>query len=221
MGDLRLGQGEAQAAGHLERVVGAEVPGAGDLLGRGGTDVLGALDAVAGGLEDQVFLAHLTAQHGGGVHDGVDQRLVAGAAAEIALLVEPVADLLTGGAGIVLEQDLRADDEARRAEAALRAAVGHPGDLQGMHVAQGADTLDGGDLGAVGNSAHLVDAGLGDLAVHDDVAGAAVAFAAADLAAGQQQMLTQYLCKGLVLFQDKVSGDAVDDKCFSYHAFSS
>ena len=221
VGDLGLGQGQTQAAGHLQRVVSAEVPGAGDLLGGGGTDVLGALDAVAGGLEDQVFLGHLAAQHGGGVHGGVDEGLVAGAAAEVALLVEPVADLLAGGAGIVLQQDLGADDEAGRAEAALGAAVGHPGHLQRVHVAQGADALDGGDLGVVGNSAHLVDAGLGDLAVHDDVAGAAVALAAADLAAGQQQVLTQDGRQGLVLVQDQVPGNAVDDKRFLDHVFSS
>ena len=218
VGDLGLGQGKAQAAGHLERVVSAEVPGARDFLGGGGTNVLAALDGVAGGLEDQVFLAALAAQDGGGSHGGVDQGLVAGAAAEIALLVEPVANLFAGGIGIVLEQDLRADDEAGRAEAALGAAVGHPGNLQRVHVGQRADAFDCGDFGIVGHSAHLEDAGLGDLAVHDDVACAAVALAAADLAAGQQQVLTQDSCQGLVLVQHEVSGHAVDDKRFLDHS---
>ena len=208
VGNLGLGQSQTQTAGHLQRVVGAEVPGAGDLLGGGGTDVLRALDAVAGGLEDQVFLAHLAAQHGSGGHGGVDEGLVAGAAAEVALLVEPVA------------QDLGADDEAGRAEAALGAAVSHPGDLQRVHVAQGADTLDRGDLGVVRDTAHLEDAGLGDLAVDDDVARAAVALAAADLTAGQQQVLTQNGRQGLVLVQDKIPGNAVDDKRFLDHVFA-
>ena len=220
VGDLGLGQSQTQAAGHLQRVVGAEVPGAGDLLGGGGTDVLRALDAVAGGLEDQVFLAHLAAQHGSGGHGGVDEGLVAGAAAEVALLVEPVADLLAGRIGVVLEQDLGADDEAGRAEAALGAAVSHPGYLQRVHVAQGADTLDRGDLGVVRDTAHLEDAGLGDLAVDDDVARAAVALAAADLTAGQQQVLTQNGRQGLVLVQDKIPGNAVDDKRFLDHVFA-
>ena len=90
-----------------------------------------------------------------------------------------------------------------------------------MHVAQGADTLDRGDLGVVGNAAHLVDAGLGDLAVHDDIAGAAMALAAADLAAGQQQVLTQDGRQSLVLVQDQVPGNAVDDKRFSDHVCTS
>ena len=221
VGDLGLGQGKAQAAGHLQGVVGAEVPGAGDLLGGGGTDVFGALDGVTGGLKDQVLLAQLTAQNGGGGHGGVDEGLVAGAAAEVALLVEPVAHLLAGGTGVLLEQDLGADDEAGRAEAALGAAVGHPCDLQGMHVGQGADALNGGDLCVVLDLGHLHQAGLGDLAVQDDVTCAAVALAAADLAAGQQQVLTQDGRQSLVPVEDQIPCNAVDDKCFPDHVCTS
>ena len=221
VGDLGLGQGEAQAAGHLERVVSAEVPGAGDLLSGGRTDVLGADDGVAGGLEDEVFFLHLAAQNGSGGHGGVDEGLVAGAAAEVALLVEPVANFLSGGVGVLLEQNLGADDEARGAEAALGAAVGHPRDLQGVHVAQGADALDRGDLGAVGDTVHLPQTGLDDLAVDDDITCAAVAFAAADLAARQQQVLTQHGREGLVPVEHEVAGHAIDNQCLFDHSVSS
>ena len=70
--DLGLNQSQTQGAlGHLQSVVRAEVPGTGDLLSGGGTDVLGAHDGVAGGLEDQVFLGDLATDHTGSVHNGV------------------------------------------------------------------------------------------------------------------------------------------------------
>lgn len=43
----------------------------------------------------------------------IDQRLVSGTAAEIPVLLEPVAYFLSGGRGIVLQQYLSAHDEAR------------------------------------------------------------------------------------------------------------
>ena len=42
-----------------------------------------------------------------------------------------------------------------------------------------------------------------------------------DLTAGQEQVLTQYGRQRFILVQDKVTADAVDDKCFSDHVFSS
>ena len=222
VGDLGLGQSQAQGVlGHLQRVVSAEVPGTGDLLGGGGTDVLGALDAVAGGLEDQVFLGHFAPQNGSGVHNRVHQGLIAGAAAQVAGLVEPITHFLAGGAGILLQQNLGADDEARRAEAALGAAVSHPGHLQGMHVADGAHALNGGDFRVVPHLAHFHDAGTGHLTVQNDVAGAAMALTAADFAAGEQQMLTQNLGQGFVLLQNQVAGDTVDYQSFSNHSLTS
>ena len=156
---LGLDQGQAQRAlRHLQGIVSAEVPGAGDLLGGRGSDVLGAHNGVAGGLEDKVFLADLASNDSGGIHDRIHQGLIAGAAAEVAVLVEPVPYLLTGGGGVVVQQHLGADDKAGGAEAALGAAVGHPGHLQRMHVGYGAHALYGGDLGAVFHLAHLHDA---------------------------------------------------------------
>jgi hypothetical protein len=66
----------------------------------------------------------------GGIHHRVDQGLVAGAAAGVAVAVEPVAHLLARRVVVVVEQHLGRHHEAGRADAALRAAVSHPGDLQ-------------------------------------------------------------------------------------------
>ena len=87
-----------------------------------------------------------------------------------------------------------------------------------MQVGQGADALDGGDLRAVLDLAQLGQAGAGDLAVYDDVTGAAVALAAADLTAGEQQALPQEGRQCFVLIHQNVPGDAVDDKGFLDHS---
>lgn len=138
-------------------------------------------------------------------------RACSRAQAEVAVLVEPVADLLAGRVRVLLEQDLGADDEARAAEAALGAAVGHPSDLDGVQVVDGADALDGGDLGVVAQLRDLGDAGARDLAVDYDVARAAVALAAADFAAREHQPLAQYLGERLSSLQHKGTLDPVDD----------
>jgi hypothetical protein len=183
--------------------------------------ILGALYALAGGLEDQIFLGLFAAHDGGGVHNCVDDGLIAGAAAQVAGLVEPLADFFAGGVGVLLQQHLGADYEAGGAEAALSGAVGHPRDLQRMHVADSADTLDGGDLRVVADLAHLDEAGPGHFAVQNDVAGAALALAAADLAAGEQQALTQHGRKRLAALNQHKALDSVDHKWFFDHTVSS
>ena len=222
MGNVSLYQSQAQGAfGHLQSVVSAEVPGTHNLLGCGRTDVLGADDGVAGGLEDQVFLGDLSAVNAGSVHNSVHQRLVTGAAAQVTVLLEPVTDFFTGGSIVVVQQYLCGHNEAGGAEATLRTAVSHPGDLQGMHIGDGTDAFDGGDLSAVLDLAELHQAGTGDLAVHDDITSAAMAFATADLTAGQQQALTQEGGQSFVLIDHHGALNAVDNKCLSNHIVSS
>ena len=216
--DLGLNQSQTQGVGgHLQRIIGAEVPGSGDLLGGGGTDVAGAHDGVAGGLEYQIFLGDLAPDNPGGVHHRIDQGFIAGAAAQVPVLLEPVPDLFPGGGGIVVQQHLGGHDEAGGAEAALGTAVGHPGHLQRVHIGNGADALNGGDLGAVFQAAHFGDAGAGDLAVYNHVAGAAVAFAAADLTSGEQQTLPEHRCQGFVVLHQQGAVYAVDDQVFLNH----
>ena len=222
VGDLSLDERQAQGAlRHGQGLVRAEVPGAGDFHRGGGTGVGRAGDDVLRGLEEQVLLAHLAAHDRGGGHRRVYERLVAGAAAEVAVLVEPVADLRAGGVRVLLEQDLRADDEAGAAETALGAAVGHPRDLDRVQVVHRAYALDSGDLGIVAELCDLGDAGTGHLSVYNDVAGAAMPLAAADLAAREQQALTQYLRKRFVALQHKSALDPVDYQDFLDHAVSS
>ena len=82
---------------------------------------------------------------GGGRQHRLDDVLVAGAAAEVAL--ETVAHLLLGGARVVLEQVDRGHDHARRAVAALQAVVLLERALHGVPGAVGlaGQPLDGRD----------------------------------------------------------------------------
>ena len=73
--------------------------------------------------------AHL----GGGGEDGVDDRLVAGAAADVA--GDRVDDVVAARVGIAVEQRLGGDDHAGRAEAALRGEAFGEGALQRMQLA--------------------------------------------------------------------------------------
>ena len=202
----------------MQSLVGAEIPGAGDLHGRARAGICGAGDDVVGGLEHQVLGRHLAAHYGSGGHGGVNQGLVAGTAAEVAVLVEPVAHLLAGRVGVLFEQDLGGNDEAGRAEAALSAAIGHPRHLQRMEVVHSAHALDGGYLGVIAQLGDLGDAGACDLAVKYDVAGAAMAFTAANLAAGQQQAVAKDFGERLVSLQHESALHPVDDEYLFYHA---
>ena len=143
------------------------------------------------------------------VHHRVDQRLVAGAAAEVAVAVEPRAHLLARRRLVVVEQHLRRHDETRRADAALRAAMRHPGDLQRMQFFRRADAFDRDDLGA---RRELLDGGLTAavrLAVDDHRARAALAVFTADLATRQQHLLAQDVGEGGGLLGDDPAVDAV------------
>ena len=99
------------------------------------TDVFGAENgAVFLGLRHDVVNGLLATHDRGGIHHRVDQRLVASAAAEVAVAMEPRADFLAGRVEVLVQQGLGRHDETGRADAALGAAVGHPGNLQRMQV---------------------------------------------------------------------------------------
>ena len=93
----------------------------------------------------------------------------------------------------------RRHDHARRAEAALQAVIVAERRLHRMQLVALGEAFDGGDVGAVG----LTDqhgAGLDRPAVDMHDAGAALAGVAADMGAGQAQMLAQQMDKqGAVL----------------------
>src|SRR5947207_14174812 len=77
---------------------------------------------------------------------GLDDVVVAGAAAEVAL--EPAADLLLAGVRVLLEKADRRHDHPGRAEAALQGVEFAERVLHRVLPAIGGETLDRGDLAA-------------------------------------------------------------------------
>ena len=212
MGDLGLNQGELQSVlRQLQSGIRTEVPGAGDLGGGARPRHAGAQHlAVLGQLEGQVLHADLTLEHPHRILHRVHQHLVTSAAAGVLVLLEPVADVVAGRIRVAVDEGLGGDDEARGTEAALGATVDHPSHLQGVQVLRGADALDGGDGRAVGHALHLGDTGADQLAVHDHVAGTALALTAADLGAGEAQTFADDIGEQISAFADHRTHDPVD-----------
>ena len=120
--------------------------------------------------------------------DGLDDVHVAGAATEVA--ADALPDLVLRRIGVLPEQPGRLHDHARRAEAALEAVLVPEGLLEWMEVRAPRHPLDGLDAAPVGlDREHR--ARLGALAVDVDRAGAAVARVAADVRAGQPEVVAQ------------------------------
>ena len=82
--------------------------------------------------------------------------------------------------------------------------------LDGVQMEGRADALDGGDLRPVRQFLHLHRAGTDQLAVHDDIAAAALAGAAPDLGARQVELLAQDVRQAGLLIDDQSPFDAVD-----------
>ena len=126
----------------------------------------------------------------GGRGDRLDDVVIAGAAAEIAL--QPLADLFLGGIRIALHQIDRAHDHARRAEAALQRMVLAKRRLHRVQLAILGQALDRDDLCAFG--LHREDrATLDRLTVDVHHAGAALAGVAPHMGAGQIEVLAKEL----------------------------
>src|SRR6478752_1455675 len=126
----------------------------------------------------------------GGLADRGDDVLVARAAAVVAL--ERVADLAVGRLGVPGEEVGRDHDHARRAEAALEAVLLPERLLQRMEAVAGGEALDRRDAAAVRlDREHR--AALHGVAVDVDGAGAALARVAADVGAGELEVLPNEL----------------------------
>ena len=160
----------------------------------------GVRDVVHGGL---------AAHDLGGLHDGVDEGLVAGAAADVVVLLEPVAHIVSRRRRVGVEQALGRDDEAGRAESALHAAVRDPRLLQRMKVRGSADALDGGDFGVLVDVLHLLAARADHFAIEEHGAGATLAGVAPDLHA-EETHSPQHGCQRVVRIADQHPPRAVD-----------
>src|SRR6266478_8396286 len=122
----------------------------------------------------------------GGVLNGLDDIVVARAAAEVAL--ELMANLVFRRLGVALNELCRRHDHARGAEPALQAVLLPEAFLDGVELAVLGHPFDGPDLGAVGlHRQH--GTGLHRLAVEMDGAGAALARVAPHVRAGQPRQL--------------------------------
>jgi hypothetical protein len=120
--------------------------------------------------------------------NGVDDVLVAGAAAEVAL--DTLADLALRWLGVLVQQVDGRHDDARCAVTALQAMFLPKALLQGMQLTVLRQALDGHDLGAVSLDREN-GAGLRAAPVDENRAGAALARVATDVRAGQEELLPQ------------------------------
>ncbi len=132
--------------------------------------------------------ARFAAQRARGVLDRLDHFRVAGAAAQVA--GKRIADLLHAGVGYFIEQRLGRQDHAGPAEAALQRRMLLERLLQRMQFIPGREPLDGQHLAAVGLTGQH-QAGVDRLAVHEHGARAAIADVAAELGAGQVELIAQ------------------------------
>ncbi len=144
----------------------------------------------------------------GAALDGVDDVDVAGAPAQVA--ADRLARLLAGRGGVVAQVGGDGGDEARRAEAALQRMALVEGLLHRPHAAVGRPAaLDGRDGCAVeGDREH--QAGPHRVAVDEDRAGAADAVLAADVRAGEPQVVPQRVGEQPAGRQREVVRRAVD-----------
>src|SRR5216683_6294205 len=150
----------------------------------------------------------LGSQLGGGIEDGTDDLVVAGAPAEVA--GEPVARLGLRRIRITVQQRLGSDQQARRAEAALQRRMFQEFSLQRMQIVPARHALDGLDLVASClDRKHQARAD--QAAVDRHAAGATVARAAPLLAAGQMQLITQDVEQRELRLAQKLRGLAVND----------
>lgn len=151
---------------------------------------------VGGGLRQLPLPENLSRQQ-----DAVDDLHIAGAAADV--VADGEGGLLSGGIGIHVQQPLGGDDHAGDAEAALNGSRLAEG--KGIHllfpIGKALHRENGPPLQPVG----LGGAGLGGLAVDEDVAGAAGTLAAPVLHGGQMQGIPQVADELLILFH----GDAL------------
>src|ERR671934_273475 len=147
--------------------------------------------------------------------DGLDDVLVAGAAADVPL--EPAPDLRLGQPVAVRAEELDAGhDHSRRAEAALERVALPERLLQRMQLAVARETLDRRDLAAVGQNRER-GARLHREPVEVDRAGAANRRVAADLRPGEPEVVAEEVDEQRPRLDLRLVPDAVDGERYRYH----
>src|ERR1041384_918855 len=124
----------------------------------------------------------------GGMLDRLDDVHVARATADVAADGPP--DLVLGGIRVALEQRVRDEHHARRAEPTLQAVLLVEARLDGRQASPACEAFDGGD-GAPARLHCQLGAGLDRLAVDEHRAGAAARGVAPDVRAGEAQVGAQ------------------------------
>src|SRR5438093_815588 len=142
-----------------------------------------------------------------GVLYGVDDVLVAGAAAEVAR--ETLADLALRWRRVVLQQRHGRHDHPRRAEPALQPVLFPEAFLQRMQATVGREALDRGDRRAVGLD-RKDGAGLRAPAVDENGAGAALTGVAPDVRPRQTQVFAEEVNKEHARVDVSLANLAVD-----------
>jgi len=128
MRHFRLHQRQTQGSlRHLQRAVGAEIPGP-RYLGHSRRPLEISADnlSIGAGLEQQLLFLFLAPDYARRIHHGVDQRFVTRAAAGIAVLMEPVPHLFPTRTLVLVQERFRRHDETGSAKTALGSAVRHP-----------------------------------------------------------------------------------------------
>src|SRR5919109_1522491 len=147
--------------------------------------------------------------------DGLDDVLVAGAAAEVAL--EPAPDLRVGEPVAVRAEQLDAGhDHARRAEPALKRVALPERLLEWMQFAVGRQALDRGYVAAVGLDREH-GARLHRVSIEMDRAGAAHRRVAADLRAREVELVADEVDEQRPRLDLRLVADAVDRERDRYH----
>ena len=144
---------------------------------------------------------------GGGVLDGSDDFVVAGAAAEIAREVE--ADLVLGRLGVLGQEPFALHDEAGSADTALQRSSFEERLLDRVQPGRRGDTFDRADGRPFGLDRQH-EAAIDRAAVEDDRASSAVAVRATFLRAGQVEVVSQDFEQRLPRFAQKFGLTAVE-----------
>ena len=143
-------------AWHLEFLVVPVVCKTADLRERSGTDKrLSVIFLIFRQLYLDVLYFSRTADHLCSIHYRVYYLLIACAAANVLVFMEPVTNFLACRIVVFEKERIRRYDKPGCAESALDRAVIHEGDLYGVQVGRGAYTLYGDDFAVLFNTPYL------------------------------------------------------------------